>query len=152
LPCDRILEERSLLNGEATATLHANFPATPATAGLARALVRSVLDGVPGVDHDVVWAAELLTSELVTNAIVHSGTHVHVGVALGDERMMIAVADGSDEPSPTQHDVVDDDESGRGMLLVASIADDFGWWIRRDGAAGKTIWVVLSLTGRATGD
>jgi hypothetical protein len=38
----------------------------------------------------------------------------------------------------------EDDESGRGMLIVASVAADFGWR-RREDRPGKIMWVLLAL-------
>ncbi len=95
--------------------------------------------------HEVVWNAQLLTSELVTNAILHARTDLHIGISRDQRTLLIAVVDGHPEPPEQQQPAsIDFEESGRGMTLVASLADDFGWRPRHD-APGKIMWVLLAL-------
>ena len=149
MPCDQLLNDRSLVTGEAVVSIHADFTASPRAAAQARALVASALSGgaTRGVDQDLVHDAQLVASELVTNAVMHARTDLHLGLCCDEHHLLIAVADGTptlDQPSDSEQP--EDEESGRGMLIVASIAADFGWR-RREDRPGKIMWVLLALDG-----
>jgi anti-sigma regulatory factor (Ser/Thr protein kinase) len=115
-----------------------HFPAVPESAGAARTFVRTFLHDCPD---DLVDSAVLLTSELVTNAIVHAKTAFELELTSPDARVHIAVTDDSrDLPSVESHEALD--EHGRGIPLVASQADDWGIEATR---FGKTVWFSLTL-------
>jgi anti-sigma regulatory factor (Ser/Thr protein kinase) len=87
---------------------------------------------------DVRDTAELLTSELVTNALLHAGTDltVHVERSNEDGTVRIAVDDGSDHaPSVGEPDT--GALGGRGLPLVASLASRWGW---EPMPFGKRVW------------
>ena len=87
--------------------------------------------------------AVLLTSELVTNAVVHARTPVRLTV-YHDTVLTVEVADGSPVlPAPSP--ISPDDDRGRGLTLVAKLADR--WGARPEGT-GKVVWFVLE-PGRA---
>jgi serine/threonine-protein kinase RsbW len=102
-----------------------------------------------GVDEDAAGVAELLLSELVTNSVRHAarptGRLLAVGVELSPDRLLrVEVADASDAPPvPRSRDVTEDDESGRGLLLVAALAAHWGTYPRRH--VGKVVWFALNL-------
>jgi anti-sigma regulatory factor (Ser/Thr protein kinase) len=87
--------------------------------------------------------AELLVSELMTNAIRASAGLMLPAVALrlfSDGRyVLIHVWDGSSE-MPVRRDVNADAESGRGLLLVESLSRDWGSYPR---ASGKVVWARI---------
>ena len=115
-----------------------HFPAVPESAEAARTFVRSFLHDCPD---DLVDSAVLLTSELVTNAIVHAHTPFELGLTSPDAKVHIAVTDDSrDLPTLEAHEGLD--EYGRGIPLVASQADDWGIEETR---FGKTVWFSLTL-------
>ncbi|WP_326656548.1 ATP-binding SpoIIE family protein phosphatase [Streptomyces sp. NBC_00385] len=91
---------------------------------------------------DAVEAAELMVSEIVTNAVKHGRTH-HIGLRLvRTGALLCEVTD--DEPAPaTLLDAAADDESGRGLVLVSSLAREWG---TSTTARGKTVWFELSLS------
>lgn len=65
---------------------------------------------------------------------------------VGDRALLpclrVAVSDANGRlPEPRQ--AAPDDESGRGLTLVAVLADDWGA-VRRDGGIGKTVWFELA--------
>lgn len=98
--------------------------------------------GSPAVVDDAV----LIVSELVTNAIVHSGgTDVTFTMTVNDDCLRIAVRD--EMPgAPTLRDSADEAERGRGLLLVSCLAEEHGGaWGTDDG--GATTWCNLTLTG-----
>jgi anti-sigma regulatory factor (Ser/Thr protein kinase) len=89
----------------------------------------------------------LLTSELVTNAILHARTPVRVGIVHDNERVMVAIddrlpADRGLEPRSWSRDR----PGGRGLALVADLSDTWG---TRTHSSGKSVWFVLPLTAGA---
>ncbi|KND31430.1 ATP-binding protein [Streptomyces acidiscabies] len=92
--------------------------------------------------------AELLLSELVTNAVnakTLPGREVLVEVVLTERELRIEVADASDE-QPELRCAGALDEGGRGLVLVDALASEWGCGAR-DGV-GKVVWVTLNLPGR----
>jgi len=96
------------------------------------------------LDQDTAETLDLLVSELVTNAVQHAeGLLITVSVQLGRERLRIEVDD--DSISPPARPAGDpltgwQDESGRGIELVAALAAEHGWEpLHR----GKRVWFEL---------
>ncbi len=94
-----------------------------------------------GVDEPVAETLILLISELVTNAVVHTGASAVLrmcfsgsGAVVGTVR--VEVADASARP-PRQRHADGDDTNGRGLELVDGLADRWGW---QQEATGKRIW------------
>ncbi|MFF8033729.1 MULTISPECIES: ATP-binding protein [unclassified Streptomyces] len=84
--------------------------------------------------------AELLTSELVTNAIVHTDHEAVLTAVVGPRGLRVEVRDFvAREPRP-RLPCSDDGTHGRGLVLVESLAD--GWGVRRHGV-GKSVWFEL---------
>ena len=81
------------------------------------------------------FTAELVVSELVTNAIRYGGETVHVRV-LRDRSLICEVFDSS-STSPHLRYAAMTDEGGRGLFLVAQLAERWG---TRYTPAGKVIW------------
>lgn len=126
------------------------FTSTPRGARLARRLVSHRLDdwGYPYTT-PVNETLTLITSELTTNAVRHGhvpGRDFHVQLTLAENTFRIEVTDTRAEKlppaSPPETDSLS--ESGRGMLLVAALADDWGVSPRR-AAPGKTVWATLHV-------
>lgn len=83
----------------------------------------------------------LLISELVTNAVVHTGCPAVLRMLFGAGcpeagTVRVEVADTSDRP-PTPRHAQGEDTNGRGLELVDGLADRWGW--QRE-AVGKSIW------------
>jgi anti-sigma regulatory factor (Ser/Thr protein kinase) len=133
-------------------TTRLEFHALPSAVACARGHVRSVarewdLSGLADT-------AELLTSELVTNA-VRASDHlkrradlaavpvVRLSVLSDRVSLLICVWDGN-EGMPVRKDAGVDSESGRGLMLVESLSEE--WGVYRE-ASGKVIWVLISLPG-----
>ena len=89
----------------------------------------------------VLDRAELLTTELVTNAVRHGGPPIVVEVTCeGTAGMTVEVCDGSDE-EPVLKDAAPLDESGRGVLLVDLLSDE--WGVDQRPGDGKAVWFTL---------
>jgi anti-sigma regulatory factor (Ser/Thr protein kinase) len=117
------------------------FPSAPVSAGKARAFVESVLAGA-GLGH-LVYTATLLVSELVANAILHSGTPLEVVVRCGDDRVRVEVHDGNPQ-LPVRKHYSNLSGTGRGLMLVERMAA--GWGAERT-AGGKTVWFDVDSQG-----
>lgn len=95
--------------------------------------------------------AQLLASELVTNAVVHAGTPLSVTLRHLDDALQVAVRDGDprlvDQPPPGPHRLPAG-EPGRGLLLLATLATDWGCAPTSD---GKVTWANVALTPPRTG-
>ena len=141
--CEPVLREHPALAPSALAIeRQADLDPVPASVGLARSLVRDSLAGVDGAARDV---ALLLTSELVTNAILHARTPVQLGVLVDGDRALVCVADRLPESpalSPRAHS--HDRPGGRGLALVEDLADTWGTTTY---TGGKTVWFVLQTAG-----
>ncbi|MEU3984630.1 ATP-binding protein [Streptomyces sp. NPDC026672] len=105
--------------------------------GRLRRIVRAALAywGRP----DLIEPAELLTTELATNALRHGTGTVGFRLCVRDEHLVIEVRDGSPQ-RPVLRRAALDDESGRGLVLVDALAD--AWGTSPD---GTTTWCRLSL-------
>lgn len=114
----------------------------PAEVGRARRWARSRLAGSGiGDDEPLAETLVLLISELVTNAVVHTGCPAVLRMLFGADgpaagTVRVEVADTSDRP-PLQRHAKGEDTNGRGLELVDGLADRWGW--QREGA-GKSIW------------
>lgn len=86
-------------------------------------------------------SAELMTSEVVTNALLHGQGLVRLGVHAGT--LIVRVEVGDDNPRHPQAPAVDDEaECGRGMLIVAALAS--AWGVEDDLDGGKTVWFEIA--------
>lgn len=83
--------------------------------------------------------AELVVSELVTNAVVHARSHPHLVLALDDRGVRIEVLDDS-RRVPVLRQLDDHAESGRGMYLVDAFSAAWGVEVAE---RGKRVWVEL---------
>lgn len=134
------------------------LPRDPRAVRVARLTVRAALDGHGR--QDALDVVELLTSELVTNAYLHTEGSASLRLTgLSDGRLRVGVWD-SDPYIPAPfggggEDFVPlaptDAGSGRGLRLVQEYADSWGGWALDGGASGrgggKPLW--FEVGGRA---
>jgi anti-sigma regulatory factor (Ser/Thr protein kinase) len=117
----------------------------PADLNAVRAARRAVREQLRRWELDgVTDLAELLVSELVTNALRHGRTDAEpqLSVVFTSEQIVIAVDDHS-AVRPSIRCANSDAESGRGLFLVDALAD--AWGVSPD---GTTTWAVLNVTGQ----
>jgi PAS domain S-box-containing protein len=91
---------------------------------------------------DAAFTTELIVSELVTNAITHAAGPI--SLRLVHERTLICEVSDTSNTSPHLRRARSTDEGGRGLFLVAQIAQRWG---TRYTATGKTIWAEQPLPG-----
>jgi anti-sigma regulatory factor (Ser/Thr protein kinase) len=91
-------------------------------------------------------AAELVVSELVTNAVVHARSESELEISRHADGVLISVADG-DSHHPLRYPQDLDALGGRGLDIVAVLASDWGVTDRPE---GKVVWAVLDSTTDAS--
>lgn len=132
------------------------FTSTPRGARLARRLVAHRLAewGHP-YDSDANETVTLMAAELAANAVRHGhvpGRDFHLRLTVTPHLLRVEVADARGERAPDR-DVPSpppcDAESGRGLLLVAGLADRWGV-APREAAPGKYVWAEFDLPRRGT--
>lgn len=117
------------------------LPSTPHSVRLARSYIRSALcdHGMGGYAED----AEVIASELVTNAVEHANA-LTIGLELlqleGSAAVAIVVTDPSPHP-PVLCDPTADLEHGRGLNIVAGLSARWGW---RPYETGKAVFAILA--------
>ncbi|WP_188307965.1 ATP-binding protein [Streptomyces sp. CBMA123] len=131
--------------------------ADPAEVGRARRWVRSRLLN-HGVDPDAPMAETvvLVVSELVTNAVVHTGCPAVLRLCLPVVEgpapagppgpLRVEVADASQvAPAPRHAGPDEDATNGRGLELVELLCERWGWY--PDGS-GKRVWCEIGAEAR----
>ncbi|MGC9495774.1 SpoIIE family protein phosphatase [Streptomyces sp. WG7] len=115
----------------------------PAEAGRARAAVREQLHDW-ALPANVADTAELMVSELVTNALRHAHTRP-VELRLVRADTLLCEVDDDDHELPALRGAGPDDETGRGLRVVSTLAREWGASRTK---AGKTVWFELTLPRR----
>lgn len=92
------------------------------------------------VSDEAVFRAQLLATELVTNAVRHAGSSVELTVALGDNHLRIQARDNSTAtpalPTP------DTETRHRGLLLVEDLSER--WGVEVEDHTGKVVWCEVA--------
>ncbi|MFF1558568.1 ATP-binding protein [Streptomyces sp. NPDC058279] len=91
---------------------------------------------------DTTEVAELLITELVTNALVHTEQGAEVSACIADTRLRVEVRDYAARRPRPHVPSADDGTHGRGLVLVQALADDWGVDALAPGA-GKVVWFEL---------
>ncbi|MDI1454164.1 SpoIIE family protein phosphatase [Streptomyces sp. ATE26] len=95
-----------------------------------------------GVDQEVAFTSELIVSELVGNAVRYGEPPMRLRL-ICNGMLTCEVSDSAMSAPHVQH-ARTSDETGRGLFIVAALADD--WGIRYQ-AEGKTVWAQQSVDG-----
>ncbi|MFF8267023.1 SpoIIE family protein phosphatase [Streptomyces sp. NPDC016562] len=115
-------------------------PGDPEAPALARHLIRAAADAWGASDR--ADEIELAADELMTNALVHTESGGDVSLRLtGQGRIRIEVEDGS-SALPRRREAGDWAVSGRGLLLVERLADEWGVEAR---GGGKCVWCEFAV-------
>ena len=118
------------------------MPPHASSVSKARALLREALAGATDTLLD---SAQLAVSEVVTNALVHAGTEVHVQARVDSEGLRVEVADGSPQ-LPALRDYSIASGTGRGLHMVTESVDAWGSFAR---GPGKVVWFEIRVGDRA---
>ena len=139
--CDSVLRLPSppLVPGPEAVTEHLALDPVPASVSTARKFVRDMLGPV---DDDTSDTVLLLSSELVTNAILHAHTPVQLGIVVDREHVLVCVADRMPDVALAPRDHSRDRPGGRGLALVADLSEQWGTTAF---TGGKTVWFTLPV-------
>ncbi|MFJ9245270.1 ATP-binding protein [Streptomyces sp. NPDC101776] len=100
-----------------------------------------------GITDELADAVTLLANELVTNAVTHCRvphSQIKVELTLDEKELVLEVSDPDRDRLPRPHDSTPDEEGGRGLALVASLAAN--WGCRQEPYA-KCVWAHFALEG-----
>lgn len=90
-------------------------------------------------DDDVGIDAELVCTELVTNAIEHGRGAAEVRIHVQDDQVRIEVDDHNTAALPAMRTPTPDDYRGRGLTVIDAIAT----WGTMQHPTGKTVWALV---------
>jgi anti-sigma regulatory factor (Ser/Thr protein kinase) len=116
------------------------LPPEPASAARARALTTAKLTEW-GLEH-LTFTTELIASELITNVYRYAGGPATL--RLIRERCLVCEVSDTSHTSPHLRRARTTDEGGRGLFLVAQLAERWGTRYSRE---GKTVWTEQPLSG-----
>jgi len=94
-----------------------------------------------GIDGDCE-AAQLVASELVTNAVLHAGTPIDYSLRFVSPYLHIAVRDGGDGQARIAGYVNESSDTGRGLILVDALATAWGSLVPN---SGKIVWATVRI-------
>jgi anti-sigma regulatory factor (Ser/Thr protein kinase) len=120
-----------------------SFPSHPATVAAARGVVAAALEAWRKpqlLDH-----ALLVTSELVTNVVVHARTPLKLTLQDLSTALLVRVVDASSQP-PVRRPHAVDDLAGRGLDVVDRLCLQWGTIVL--GRTGKAVWALVDGTER----
>jgi anti-sigma regulatory factor (Ser/Thr protein kinase) len=135
---------RDLVNGGLTIPFcETRFPAVTASITAARHWLRDCVDGFGGPlrRHRMIQTAELLVSELITNAIRHGSGPPLIQLTWNERWLHTAVSDSSDR-RPHKRATANTEPGGFGIQLLDRLARRWGV---TPGHPGTTVWAELSL-------
>jgi anti-sigma regulatory factor (Ser/Thr protein kinase) len=125
-----------------------NFPSDPGSTRAARRFVLQVVGNVPSGLRDAI---AVMVGELAMNAVQHARTPFRVSIDLADGALRVEVTDSAGDghvragPMPPPGSL-----RGRGLAIVASLADDWGVVPSRPGP-GKGVWFRVAVPAAAAG-
>ena len=123
---------------EVSGPAETRLPDDKTAPGLARAFLR---EAVCDVHHaEVLDEAELLVSEVVTNAVLHGAPPITLRVECDGSRLLVSVTDRNPDPAHVRS-AGPRDESGRGIRLVDFISDE--WGVEPRSGEGKDVWFTI---------
>ncbi|WP_322767508.1 ATP-binding protein [Frankia sp. Cr1] len=117
------------------------LPAVPQSAAKARAALAEMLLRMQLAD--LVDDASLLVSEMVTNAIIHGSGDQILRADFTAGRLRVTVDDQNSTLISRQSDTREEDERGRGLMLVDALAH--AWGVEAM-PTGKRVWFELYVT------
>lgn len=137
--CQRVLPGVLPPGDAVRETFHVHLEPLPRDVGRARRFMREhAPDALPESTAEVLL---LLTSELVTNAVLHARTSIELGLTIAERSVLVTVHD-EDLTRPEQRPY-DNREGGWGLGLVSALAADSAMALHP--GDGKTAWFTLPL-------
>ena len=142
MSCQRVLPDVLPPDDEVLESFHLHLDPLPRQVSAARAFIRT---HAPPLPEETVEVLLLLTSELVTNAVLHARTRIELGLTVAEESVVVTVHD-EDLARPEQRPY-DGREGGWGLGLVSALAASSAMALHP--GDGKTAWFLLPRKGSA---
>ncbi len=142
MSCQRLLPDVLPAGDVVESTHHVHLEPLPRQVRVARDFVR---DHAPPLSDDTCEVLMLLTSELVTNAVLHARTDIEVGITVAGRSVLVTVHD--EDLARSEQRPYDAREGGWGLGLVSALAVDSA--MTHHPGEGKTAWFVLSRDDEA---
>jgi anti-sigma regulatory factor (Ser/Thr protein kinase) len=121
---------------------HLHLDPVPRVVSVARTFIR---EQSPSLPEDLLDVMLLLTSELVTNAVIHARTPIELGITVTNRSLVVTVHDEDLGRAPARSTRR---EGGWGLGLVRELADDFE--MEHHAGEGKTAWFRMSREAKAS--
>ncbi|MFC8670016.1 ATP-binding protein [Streptomyces sp. NPDC057199] len=101
-----------------------------------------------GAPRHVADDLRLIVSELTTNAVEHTRTqHVDVSVLMTDDEAAVVVVDRGPHCRPEPHQAGGEDEHGRGLAVVETLATRY---VARPFGEGTAVWASITFADHST--
>jgi anti-sigma regulatory factor (Ser/Thr protein kinase) len=146
----RILTKRQEVRHPMPATKTFRIPKRRRHVPTARRRIRKALADW-GITGELADAVTLSANELVTNAVSHCRTscaQVRVTLTLDGPQLSLEVSDPDRDRVPRPHNSLPDEEGGRGLALVAALADAWG---HRQESYAKCVWARFTVAEKVEG-
>jgi anti-sigma regulatory factor (Ser/Thr protein kinase) len=138
------------LGPEAAATVVISLPSDASAAAIARQFVE---DNRDHIRPDLIQDAQVLVSEIVTNAVLHGKGQITLLVRVDEPSIGVAVADSGDKLPVKPHGAPPPSQpSGRGLMIVDALASAWGVTPNSDPLPGKVVWFELYPESTDTND
>lgn len=124
------------------------MPISEAVPAARRRIVAAVRDWRLGITEEAMRDVELLSSEVIANAVEHTGATCAVYVRWTGTRVRVEVTD-VDPGLPKPEKANLEEETGRGLLLVSSLSA--AWGTETD-PTGKVVWFEIEPGAALVGD
>ena len=125
----------------AVTTAVISLPSDASAAAVARQFVE---DNRDHIRPDLIEDAQVLVSEVVTNAVLHGRPQITLLVRVDQPSIGVAVADSGDNlPAKPQGAPPPSQPSGRGLMIVDALASAWGVTPHPDPLPGKIVWFEL---------
>ncbi len=121
---------------------------TPQSVGVGRSLLRTSLlaqqngHASAPLDPEKLFEVELVTAELLTNAVKHAGGPLLLAWARTAETVFIAVFDRRGDLPPCVREAGPEATGGRGLALVQQLSRSWGW---SPTVRGKRCWAAIEV-------
>ena len=144
MSCQRVLTSALESGDSIQSTHHLHLDPLPRVVGSARAFVR---EHAPPLTEETTEVLVLLTSELVTNAVLHARSAIELGITVADHSVVVTVHD-EDLTRPEQQPY-EGREGGWGLGLVRELSAASS--LVKHPGDGKTAWFRLPRKGGPDG-
>jgi anti-sigma regulatory factor (Ser/Thr protein kinase) len=118
------------------------LPSSLHAPAIARQHLHELTDRLP---HDILEAALLAVSEVVSNAVLHGAPDIVLEIRLAPDELLVGVTDSEAALPPAELIApAPDRPSGRGLLIVDALATRWGVHVH-DECPGKSVWFTFAL-------